>query len=122
LLPVNVLKIPRTHSGAPAIRTGLVPGTLVTMTSGPTTHGLVLSLNRLSDTITVSKLRWFRSSDHVRRVVSHVEVKKIGKLTRGTMEQKSCFYIKLQTCSIYFAETIFYVKYNVLLTFCTLMS
>jgi hypothetical protein len=25
----------------------------------------------------------------------------------GTMVQESCFYIKLQTCSIYFAKTIF---------------
>jgi hypothetical protein len=38
-----------------------------------------------------------------------------GGVTCGTMEQKSCFYIKLQTCSVYFAETN--MKYNVLSIF-----
>jgi hypothetical protein len=32
---------------------------------------------------------------------------KINRVTWGTMEQKSCFHTKLQTCSTYFAERVF---------------
>jgi hypothetical protein len=37
--------------------------------------------------------------------------------TWGTLEQKSCVFINLPTYSVYFAETFFYMKCNILLTF-----
>jgi hypothetical protein len=37
--------------------------------------------------------------------------------TWGTMEQKSCFLTYPQTYSIYFAETVFYMRCSMLLTF-----
>jgi hypothetical protein len=37
--------------------------------------------------------------------------------TWGTMKQKNCFVINSQTYSVYFAETIFYMKCSKLLTF-----